>query len=287
MSTTKIENVIVTESSDAAGAVVWWSLNGEVSIETAEKAWENSGLSKDLFIPAVVETMALRRAMARMEEKNRLVRPLKLRGHYAVVAEEAGDESIQHTQEARVFLAGEPELKVVVIPENHKLQEEIQSTYDHFLTTFTADDVSWWLVQLTREVKAVSLRSRGGFYFIPRDYLEQWRRMVEAITSISNHQVFELPAMPTKEAVNAILVSVTKEAEEEAKEMEDELMDEKLGPRALRNRVSRCGEMTSKVEHYEQLLGENLQALRERLSSLHALLAAAALTASANEDATS
>ena len=160
---------------------------------------------------------------------------------------------------------------------------ELRAAYERHLGCMSANDVSTWMCELLKVVNGVSLRDTGGIYFIPRSSLATWRAMMGAVRACSAHAVFEVPALRSDEAVEAILDAITREAETAAADMEEEIIMTDLGARALRTRANRCEAIQRKLEDYEQLLGRGMDTLKERLGGLQAQMAAAALAASADE----
>jgi hypothetical protein len=123
------------------------------------------------------------------------------------------------------------------------------------------------------------LRETGGFYFVPRDKAGLWRVFTGVVHAVSRHRVYEIPAMRSDEAVAAILAALESEAAAEAKALEDELCKGEVTARTCTSRLAKCRDLAAKVASYEQLLGANLDVLRERLGHLDAGLAEAALSA--------
>ena len=109
--------------------------------------------------------------------------------------------------------------------------------------------------------------------------MEFWNKAADAIQSVSDHKVFRIPAMRNDEAVAAIIDAVTQEAEQEAQQINEEIMAG-LGERALETRKTRIAELLAKVGSYEELVGQKMK-ITERLESLQAAVATAKLIGSA------
>lgn len=273
MSTQRIESVVaMTNGTEECGAIVWWSLNGP----TPHKVLHDEVIQLDAsFAPAEVgKAVALRRACMDMVRRRQLCRPLNDRGAYAIVRESVKGEEISHQVVCRVKLEMENLVFSDGCEEPTKLQ--IRQGYELMLNHLQPEDVSVWLCSVVDKMEAVSLRPRGGIYFIPRHHMASWRALAGALKTTSGHQLFEVPAMATDEAVEAILASLTREADVAASAFEAAI-EESLGERALNNRVEGCKSLQQKVRTYEALLGTNLDTLRERLVVLEGQLAAAAL----------
>jgi hypothetical protein len=283
MSTTVIKNVIAVKDSEDAGCISWWRLSGDINKQALEDAWTQLGLPEDLLCIRSTPATALAAALFGVSEKRLLKRSTDKSGEFAMVRETAAGGALTYAEECRAFLDDNDELKVSGT--NPVLCEKIKAAYDYQMSVHGAYEVSQWLAgRVLPELDALSLRDKGGIYFVPKHRLELWRLIVKALRQVSSHAVFEVAAMRTEEAVHAILDAVEREAAAVAQAMETELIEEDLSVRVLRNRVAKLDEMAAKVSTYEALLGSNLDKLRERLEALNAQMAAAILTASVKAD---
>lgn len=274
--------VAVTESMETAGAIVWWRLSGSTDGYALRKAWDEAGLPEELVPELPSAEKALRRAVMEQRERRRLVRPLEGTKGWAIVDESATGEDLDYSIAIRVTVnkIGHADVE----PAGATGADEIKVAYNRHLEQLAQTDISTWLVGLAARVRAVALRDTGGVYFIPREQLALWRLMAGALSAASDHRVFEVPALKSDEAVEAVLDAVAREAEAAAQVMEEELEKESLGERALRTRTERCGAIEEKLQTYEKLLGTSLDALHDRLESLRANLAVAALAVMAGDD---
>lgn len=276
--------VIVEDGAAVAGRVVYWRLEGTIEHEVLSEAWLEAGLDEDLLPSPPTPERALKRSLKSWASKRVLVRPLgkDVRG-YALVAETAEGKELSHETELRVVLAhdddGRPELEVE--PLSHELAGDVRRRFLVATMELDSRDSSTWLANLIVAVDAVSLRDKGGVYFIPRDRLPLWDRFVEVLGAVSEHRVFQIPALPTADAVAAVLDAVTTEAADVVGRIENDLADPglELGKRALRTRVGRLEELLEKVGRYEELLDSKLDDVRDRIGDIRANVATALLLA--------
>ena len=282
--------MVVPELAEA-GCISYWRLSGGVNLGELREAWLRAGLDEKLLPAAPSRETALRRSVSDLGAKRRLIRPLARRGAWAVV-NEAVD---RHTETLSWDVSCEVRLTpsavkdglptVSIAPSYHELGDQIRSGYTKHLGELAQEDISGWLVKLACGEKAVALRDTGGVYFIPRPSVPFWRRAVEIIRAVSQHKVFQLPALKNSEAIDAIVDAVTEEGRREAEAIEADLAQEgdaALGARALVTRGTHCEEVISKIASYESLLGVKMDAVRARIERLRANLAAAALIASSD-----
>lgn len=114
--------------------------------------------------------------------------------------------------------------------------------------------------------------------------------MTEALAAVSSNIVFRIPAMRSKDALNAVLDAVEREAAADAQAMEEELQaaresSKDWAERSIATRYARLEATEGKVERYENLLGQRLDSIRDRLNELRAGLAAASMSSQAAADA--
>lgn len=291
-----MEKLMITpETMATAGAVSYWRLSGTVNMEQLIVAWKAQGLDPKLLPSPPSPETALGRAVRELQTKRQLVRPLARRGLWAVVEErvEAGNELAYRTLVRAIYNQAAPDdLELVRVDattaEFVALNGQIVANYKRFRGELDQSDISAWLVDLTSRSNAVSLRDTGGIYFVPRDSVESWRKVVAALRAVSAHQIFTIPAMKNSEAIEAISDAVAIEAEAIAVAMERELAatgDDALGERALATRALQCQNTIAKIAAYEGLLDVQLLKVRERIERLSADVAHAALLASADEAA--
>ena len=281
--TTRLTNVVaVTENVPEAGIISWWTLSGVVNADALRNAWTAAGLDPKLCPDNPSPECALHRAVKELGERHKLVRPLGKSKGWSVVDELASGDNLDYVQgvSAKVDIAG----RVTIEPADHPRAAEILGAYQTHLDHLATTDVSTLLTRMASAVSAVGLRDTGGIYFIPRNRLDEWRKIVGAIRSVSSHNIYEVPALASDEAVRAILDAVEREAATDATALEEALDSDSIGARALESRAQHCAEVEEKVAGYEELLGRSLAGLTTRLASLRARLAEAALAKAAEAE---
>jgi hypothetical protein len=272
---------VTDEKVEAAGAITYWRLSGHVDAVVLQAAWEDAGLDpKWLTAGPGVET-CLRRAMQELAGPHRLVRPLKGSG-YALVDEVADEETLSYGTTLKAKLKGE---SVEVTPPSHDLAQAVLDGYAVQRMALTTEDISSWLTRLIKRVGAVPLRDTGGVYFVPRTHLDTWRTIGRVLRTAGANVVYEIPALRSDEAVEAILDALQTEAEREAKALESELEKGELTSRALKGRASKTEQMLAKIQSYEGLLGQSLDVLKKRVEDLQANITVAIFQADSEEAA--
>lgn len=287
--------VAVESGSEIAGGITYWSLSDDVQLEALRQSLEMEGIDEALWPSAPSLEQALTRsAHNAVQNKRQLVRPLANRGAWAFVQEKlVNDEPVYET-----LLVGRVKrvegLETLVIelgsgidPDSptglaaQAIRENIRGGVDKAQGILVPTDVSNWLVGVLRALQSVSLRDRGGIYFVPRDRLETWRLLTGVLRAESKHTVFEIPAMKTEEAVEAILTSVASEMTAELAELEDYLIGE-TSTRGLNAAERKLSATREKLTHYVGLLGRALPDLSARLEQVVGSLTAAQLVKRGN-----
>lgn len=271
--------IAVTDQVPNAGAVVWWRLSGTVDHAELCETWRAANLPETLVPRQVAPSTALARAVEELREKHRLVRTLPKGGH-AVVDE--------------LYVNGEPSYNVVATikltdgdtgvpsptiegPRAEELASQVRAAFFNHYASLATVDISVWLATVVRHLRAVSLRDKGGIYFVPTGVVAEWHKVVQVLREVSTHFLAEIPAMRSEEAVSAILDAVQREADGEISAMSSELAAGALKKRALENRTDRCVALDDKISAYEALLGRHLDTLRERVEEVRARMTAAIL----------
>jgi hypothetical protein len=273
--------VAVSEHVPAAGAIIWWRLSGEVDYDTIRAAWLAAGLREQDLLEPCSPTVALSRAVGELREKRMLVRPMGKGNGFVIVRESVVDDSedaeLEHENIAKIALDEVGRIKVSKLKGglDHDVNTITQTVVEAFkkhLNTLDTQDFSHWLVSTMPKLDAVSLRDKGGIYFVPNPAVEAVERMVRVLKQVSSHVVNRVPAMKSESAVEAILDAITQEAEREAAHLAKVLEEGKLGEVGRENRAARCEEVEEKVTRYEELLGQKLDTVRAKLEALRAQL---------------
>ena len=294
---------VPADSSSVAGALVYWALSGIVDQQDLYEQAEIAELG-ELFMPeeASLETCVLRAAenciSTKQVGRKIMIRPVAKRNRWDLVEEqvvttlgtngEKDRESLKYTELVRIQVERQADNSrtVSVTPsrgEETELADQIKAMVPTFKGIMTANDVSSWLLHVVRGyVHAVSLRERGGFYFVPRDQMEKWKTVMGCVRAVSDHKLFEIPAMQSEEAVEAILEAVRKEADGQMTDLETYLAGE-VSTKGL-NAWERTLELTqAKMERYAALLGVALPDLESKAETLQGALVAARIKKAAEK----
>ena len=276
--------IAVTEDISTAGAIVWWKLSGSMSADRLREEWVAAGLEPARMPSTPTPQVAMRRAVAEQREARRLVRSLERGKGYAIVDETAKGNELDYEVGLRIKL---DQVGRLVFETDRgwdsavrKVQEEIRDAFTRHQNEMSSYDMSEWLVSVMARLDGVSLREAGGVYFVPAHQVAAWGTMRRAIGAASDtNKLYEVPALKSTDAIEAVLDAISDEARREADQMERELEENGMGARAIETRIARCEGVTSKVQRYEGLLGRRLEDLQGRLEALRANLTVAMVKA--------
>lgn len=280
--TALVESVVVVQDAarEIAGCVSYWSLSGNVQEDALRTAWLAEGLDEQQLPTLPSPRVALQRAVEDLRERRLLIR--QVQGGWAFVREREVSGYLDYEQVGAVrfdtlfrlvFVEGTPD----------KVRSYVEGQFRSNLHVLTHGDIGSWITGQAERLHGVALRPTGGVWFIPRDSAEEWRRIASALRAASAHAIYEIPALPTKSAVEAILDAVSREAADEAKKIEEELASGELGVRAMETRTACAEAMERKLAKYEELLGRSLSDLTDRLETIRGNLAVAILAAEAKK----
>lgn len=290
--------IAVTEEMETAGAIVYCRVSGAIHLAELHNAWVQAGLDESLLPAGRTEESALKRAMQELPKGMRkLIRPLDGFTGFALVNEEASGEDLEYDVMLRARVVYTPPApgtddptvcECKVDPADHEFADGIRAGFERHLNALTNNKISAWVWgRLAPACDAVSLRDTGGIYFIPNTHLDEWRKMVETVNTVSDVSFFGIPAMKSEDAVAAILDAISQEAKGVIERIEEELGftgEERLGERALATRETKLYAVRAKVRSYEALLGQALPDLQAKLDDLDADVTAATLIASGDGD---
>ncbi|OHD23822.1 MAG: hypothetical protein A2Y38_17180 [Spirochaetes bacterium GWB1_59_5] len=280
--------VALAEATRSSGRIVFWYRNGNIPFKDLRIAWKAAGLPDSLLPALPAPETALRRALKALQEKRRLVRPLKKRGEWAVVEERTNTESDDLAYEVECQVKLNVISEVVVTPKDadKSLRKEIETTYAEHLSQLSPEDASSWLVNLAVVAGGVCLRPEGGgVYFNPQWGLAQWDRFVDVIRNVSTYKVYQIPAVKgDAEAMAAIIDSVVREAQAEVAKIAKELEEGDLKGKALQARRDTGKQVAAKIAQYEKLFGTKLPDLHASFDDLEVKITTAELALTTEDD---
>jgi hypothetical protein len=250
-----------------AGAIVYWNKNGLMRLDRLTAAWQEAGLDPALLPEMPTPEMALRLACHEQAERHRLVRATKT--GFAIVDER--DAEVGAIDPLRYAVRVEVTLSSIKRPHfagtdwsNGTLAQDIITAYDRVLDEVAPSTMSGWLVDQAYRLQGVALRDTGGFYFIPAHRAAEWRAVASAVSSASAFKMYEIPALPSEQAVQAVLDALIAETTDKLNHMTEEL-NAGISVRAMTARQEKCARMNEKLAAYDALLGDALATIKRQI----------------------
>ena len=290
------DNLIATSNPNAfVGAIVMWHLSGDVSREALETSWSAQGLDVELLPDLPSPQVCLTRVVEELSKGDVFKRRIKGGGYRLVREEDADKEVAEYGTESTVVLDEKDDL-VTTTYKGDDLKETLEASFAEHKKKLSARDISPWLCgKMMGHLKATTLKSNGGTYFVPREKVDEFKRIKGAIEKVCGHRLYMVQAMTTEEAVELVLDAINREAEALAVAVEKDLAQghgeeegsdvKPLGTRALESRENRCRDMLDKLRVYEELLDRKLDDTRERIGDVIVAAMEACLAARASANA--
>lgn len=274
---------VVSDSlRDSAGSVTWWALSGSVNYDHLRNAWLAAGYLEEDLPNLPSDQVALRRALRQFEGHHRLIRSLP-DGSYAVIDEKFTEVNGRSDVEFCTRFRAWVDSGCAVVDVAGEVEDAVDILFERAKLTFEANDLSGWFCDRVAKAQAVPLRDRGGIYFVPEHTAKSWSKFADLVKSVSASRIYEIPAMKSARAVEAVLDATVREAQSEADALTHALTEGNLGVRALKNRQLRCDDMAAKVSSYERLLGVKLDDIKTVFEELQGRAAMAILTIEAEQ----
>jgi len=264
---------IDSKNEDLAGAIVYWRLSGEVNGDFLNTALQASGLDDADLVNLPTPRRALRRALLDLCGPDTFMRTGKFGdgGFYLVrqLSGEGDGPSFEIGLRATLPTTGVPKFEA---DEEHGAQWDtaaILKNYWHHIDHVDTTDVSSWLIKQMSRCDGIAMRDTGGVYFIPRHQIDEWRRRADALHAHTACKVYMVPAMNSEEALDAILQALIDECDSFTNALQEAIVADELGPRALESKSAAAKDMLEKLSRYEELLGsvasKKLAPIREQI----------------------
>lgn len=282
MTTIQSKYVVSVDSNATCGAITWYSLSGGADVATLRANWAAQGLDPAWLPEDPTPFAAL--AAAVHDAAGSLARPIGgRRGGWQVFRESKaldgqGRRLLEHSHALRAWII-DGQLHV---EGDTAICDQVRTNYAFYLTHWTAADLSVLMVDTLHKLQAVTLRERGGNYFVPKEGLDTAAKVRDALTP-KHIRLYLVPALTGEETVTAVLDALTNEVTSTAQSVFENLADNALGVRALKTRQGNVSKLLQKTLAYEGLLGDKINVLRDKLGDLEAALTTAVFQVEAAE----
>ena len=171
----------------------------------------------------------------------------------------------------------------VVVDNGWADQGNLQERFAFHKNILSGAAVGKALISFLVDNGAIALRDGGGVYWIPREAIDGWVALAEALEACplkdNGNRVQMLHVVMDEHAVKAIKEEFTVEIEEEARRLASEIATGTLGDEALQSRKARADALHGKIAKIEQETGQELERLHGTVTIIEQAAAMAALQA--------
>lgn len=264
------------------GAISYWRLSGTLQYDDLLQTWTHAGLAPEDLPEPPSEQAALRRALAQYEGPHTEVVTLPRGQGFAIVDRTFADSDADdhrpepvHTTRFKVWLDDSRGLQVST--RDVELRRTLIRAHQAAQLELTGSDIGSWLVTRIHALGAIRLRDTGGVYFVPQTHRAVWTQIGEVLAQVSSSRIYEIPALQSDQAVDAILTALREQAIAELTRIEGLLEKGELGARALNTLAAETDARLALLTQYEQLLQVSQNELRASIEEVRARVVEAAL----------
>jgi len=280
------DQVVVVDATEGTGAVVFWSFHGATPYVPLVMAWEDQNLPERALMTPSSPAAALR--AADMETRKHLPRGYFVRSvdklTFVIVREVIGDDddsatfSEEYEPAAKVSVTlrddGPPTLNIRWPKGTNKQDNPLRDYADRIISRYrtAVDEVSlhsmdiWIRKMMESLVHVVALGERGKPFYVPPSRMETWTRVKAAILEANPKHTFrQIPAMNSRDCIEAVLDACTREVDSVCNAIYDELDADSIGERALKTRVAVLDELVAKMASFESILGPLVSTLNDSI----------------------
>lgn len=267
------------------GDLTTWNATGvDMSRELAREIFESEGFGH--LAPTIEPASALTRAGNEVPKASKILvrafaRPRKdspiALGFYVQEARD-GESGDGYTCGARVRITSMkgaialPPEAADSIDTAIAQAEQAAKRANHIMQNAQTVDVSTALIAAVKELGAIPLRDRGGFYLVPVSACDKWRRFTAKFSAHGIEPItIEMHDAPSnvKAAASAVRGSLESEIAELTTDLE-KAETEGMKTGSIERRVKMCEDLTAKAELYRNVLQDAASGIAARLASLRA-----------------
>ena len=259
------------------GYFVWWSIKDvKIAREDLQKHLDNVGL--DYKVPDVKVRSAFLKAVreVRRDHRNKglLIRQVQKDAEEYIFG--LVDENVDKTKKSLDY-AHTTSLKFSPISgrlsctKPHRAHQLIKDLYDKYMGYLDADDVRDVILKLVSATMSVSVRQRGGIYFIPNTHrytVDRLEKFVDLLPESCDFMVApQIDVESSKKAIyKAFVGGLRSQMADFAKEMEGD--DNKKRASTMTKRLKEFKVLKNKIEFYRDAMQFQVEDLSKDLEDL-------------------
>jgi len=259
------------------GHVIYWSLN-DINVKYSDfvQHLENLGLPTDVANKVQAKSALIKairsNAKGRKNSFHRGVVDNAAKASFAIVGTASVNEitdDVEFATETKVVLnKGTKDVEITGTNAT-----EIREAYEAYKDTYTSDRFREVVLKLVKvHCQGMSVRERGGVYFVPSSHNETFEKLQKLFDMFPNCSLEVVPVIDTAQAKKAMWKAFTGDVSEDLRKMKEDLESLPLNASesSLHIRMDRFQKLKDKVENYEIVLSGTAAELKGELSMISA-----------------
>lgn len=279
------------------GYFVWWTINNQrIKRRDLQRLVTAAGIKdkkgKPYKIPEAKYRSAFLKAVREIRGQNKnkgiLIQKIKKDADeylFGLVDEKVNKtaKSLKYAHNATMKFS--PETGKLRVNHAHRGYDLVKERYEEYKDYLNSEDVRDIVLTIINQIPTVSVRQRGGIYFIPEKFADEVDRLETLVGSLPRGSSTDLAKTPngtsngsylavapqidtekSKKAIyKAFVASLKSRMEGFEKDLEEKGMKQK---NALRNRLQEFKEMRAEIEFYRDALEFQVEDLSSSLKKL-------------------
>jgi hypothetical protein len=253
------------------GAVIYWSLAEDTSAVALDAGLRGLGL--DTFTAEKNTPKGAVKIAVRKTYGGKSTQITEVNGKYSVsypvaVKTNGVDDidyvkafTVEHSTDGASLIFRSPTTGMVVQPNGY---HNAQSVFNHEMGLCASHKVLRCLTRVLDHLNGVTLRDRGGLYWLPQDKMATFNSVAQVIQNAGSNTVYTLTTAHDTESVRAICDALTNEVNSELDTINKNIMDPEKKKRAKKTNQTRAVNLRAQVAEYESILGTALDSLKDR-----------------------
>ena len=279
------------------GYFIWWTVNNQrIKRKDLQKLIDKAGIrdkkGKPFKVPEAKYRSAFLKAVreVRGQHKNKgiLIRKIKKDADeylFGLVDEKVNKsaKSLQYTHDATMkFVPSTGKLRV---NRKHRGFDLVKERYEEYKDYLNSDDVRDIVLTILNQVPTVSVRQRGGIYFVPEkfsDAVDSLEKLVGSLPGGSDMDLTKVskgsangsylavaPQIDTEKSKKAIYKAFVASLKTRMQGFENDLEDKGITQKhALKTRLQEFKDMKAEIEFYRDALEFQVEDLTDNLKAL-------------------
>lgn len=266
------------QSYPLIGSLVYWAIKDfRIPFQEFLARMDKAGIPTDLAKEVSAKSALIAAIKTENKgKKNKFHRKLvdeKSQAAFAVVN--------QAVDTAHLNVDFQKETTVILDKENKSIRidgfnsDEIKNKFENILQTYSADQFRNVILRyLSRDAAAVSIRDRGGVYFVPETHKDQLQKLVNFFELFPECAIEIIPIADMAQAKKSMWRALVGEVEYEMEILREEIgkMDPSTSDKVIQRRVEKVKELSDKVSMYESLLQGTADTLNTSLKDIQGML---------------